>query len=101
MIQSTGHPGIGLVMPDPDYEPDYVRLANAIRTKIRSGVLAAGEKLPSRTALMAEYEVASGTVDTAMVLLRSEGYVIGRQGKGRFVAEGKADLTTESRPPDD
>lgn len=101
MIQSTGHPGIGLVMPDPDYEPDYVRLANAIRTKIRTGELEAGAKLPTRTELMTEYDVASGTVDTAMVLLRSEGYVIGRQGKGRFVAAGKADLATESPPPDE
>lgn len=82
-------------MPEPDYEPDYVRLANAIRTKIRTGVLSAGDKLPSRSELMAEYGVASGTVDTAMVLLRSEGYVIGRQGKGRFVAEGKDDQRPE------
>jgi DNA-binding GntR family transcriptional regulator len=83
-------------MPGPEYEPDYVRLANAIRNKIRTGVLSAGDKIPTKAELMAEYEVAAGTVDTAMVLLRSEGYVVGRQGKGRFVAEGKDDL----RPPD-
>lgn len=96
MIESLGHPGIGSLMPDPDYEPDYVRLANAIRTKIRTGVLGAGDKLPTKVELMAEYSVSAGTVDTAMVLLRSEGYVIGRQGKGRFVADGKDD----QRPPD-
>lgn len=92
MIESLGHPGIGSFMPEPDYEPDYVRLANTIRTKIRTGVLSAGDKLPSKAELMTEYGVAAGTVDTAMVLLRSEGYVVGYQGKGRFVAEGKDDM---------
>ena len=80
----------------PEREADYERVANDIRSKIRTGTLAAGERLPTKIALMEMYGVGGSAVDTAMLLLRNEGYVVGHQGKGRFVAEGKDDL----RPTD-
>ena len=76
----------------PEREADYERVANDVRTKIRTGELPAGTRLPTKNALMAMYEVGGSAVDTAMLLLRTEGYVIGHQGKGRFVADGKDDL---------
>lgn len=76
----------------PEKEADYERVANAIRSRIRTGALQAGDKLPTKNALMDEFDVGGSAVDTAMLLLRTEGYVIGHQGKGRFVAEGKDDL---------
>jgi DNA-binding GntR family transcriptional regulator len=76
----------------PEREADYERVAKDIRSKIRTGELAAGTRLPTKTQLMEMYEVGGSAVDTAMLLLRTEGYVIGHQGKGRFVAEGKDDL---------
>jgi GntR family transcriptional regulator len=85
----------------PEREADYERVANDLRLQIRTGTLAAGQQLPYKTKLMEIYSVGGSAVDTAMLLLRNEGYVIGHQGKGRFVAEGKADLDTESRPPDE
>lgn len=81
----------------PEREADYERVANDLRSKIRTGALAAGERLPTKNQLMEIYTVGGSAVDTAMLLLRAEGYVIGHQGKGRFVAEGKDDL----RPPDE
>jgi GntR family transcriptional regulator len=80
----------------PEREADYERVANDIRSKIRTGTLPAGTKLPTKNQLIEIYAVKGGAVDTAMLLLRSEGYVIGHQGRGRYVAEGKDDL----RPPD-
>jgi DNA-binding GntR family transcriptional regulator len=80
----------------PEREADYERVANDLRQKIRTGALAAGERLPTKNQLAEIYSVGGSAVDTAMLLLRTEGYVIGHQGKGRFVAEGKDDL----RPPD-
>jgi GntR family transcriptional regulator len=82
----------------PEREADFARVANDIRSKIRTGEWPAGMKLPTKEALRELYADASGnpiagsTIDTAMLLLRTEGYVIGHQGKGRFVAEGKDDL---------
>lgn len=90
-----------------DREPDYVRVANDLRQKIREAgrlthdgktwPLAGGSQLPTKNELMLIYGVKGGSIDTAMVLLRNEGFVVGQQGKARFVAEGKDDL----RPPDE
>lgn len=96
MIGSLGRPEIG--SPMPSREADYERVANDIRLKIRTGVYEPGAQLPTRDELRDIYQVSGSTIDTAMLLLRSEGYVIGHQGKGRFVAEGKDDLRPQ--PPD-
>jgi len=85
----------------PEHVPDYERVASDIRLKIRTGEWPAGMKLPTREELRSLYSdpagnlIAGSTIDTVMLLLRTEGYVIGHQGKGRWVAEGKDDL----RPP--
>lgn len=76
----------------PEREADYERVANDIRSRIRTGELAAGTRLPPKTRLMEMYSVGGSAVDTAMLLLRTEGYVIGHPGKGRFVAAGRDDL---------
>ena len=95
MIESLGRPEIG--SPMPEREADYERVVNDIRLKIRTGQWPAGMQLPTKETLREMYGVggellAGSTIDTAMLLLRTDGYVIGRQGKGRFVAEGKDDL---------
>jgi DNA-binding GntR family transcriptional regulator len=81
----------------PAREADYERVANDIRSKIRTGQWPAGMKLPTKEQLREMYGaggelMAGSTIDTAMLVLRTEGYVIGHQGRGRFVAEGKDDL---------
>jgi DNA-binding GntR family transcriptional regulator len=67
--------------------PPYRQLADIIRAKIESGELAPGARLPSITALAAQYEVAQITVQKALTLLKAEGLVVGVAGYGTFVAE--------------
>ena len=76
-------------MPD-EFTADYARVANDLRAKILSGELPAGQKLPTKLQLMEEYSVSGHAVDSAMLVLRTEGFVVGHQGRGRYVAEGKA-----------
>lgn len=63
----------------------YKQIADHLRSDIEAGRLAAGERLPSESALVNEFEVAQGTIRQALQLLRSEGLVIAEQGKGVFV----------------
>lgn len=70
--------------------PDYLRVADAIRSQITEGLLRPGDKLPSNRALAAEHDVSMGTVNQAMIVLKTERYVEGRQGKGVFVLPASA-----------
>lgn len=69
-------------------EPLYVRLKEAIRELIGSGMQAGG-KLPSETELIETYGVSRMTVRLAMGALEQEGVVVRKQGKGTFVAQPK------------
>lgn len=64
----------------------YERLAEEIRTKIRSGELAPGDRLPSTSALKAE-GWSQGVITWAMRQLRIEGWTRGQPGDGVFVAD--------------
>lgn len=74
----------------PENVSDYARVANDLRAKILRGELPAKQKLPTKRELMAEYSVSGHAIDSAMLVLRTEGYVVGHQGRGRYVADGKA-----------
>lgn len=67
-------------------EPAGRRLAGELRRRIVSGELSEGAQLPSSAALQAEHGVSSTVVRDALSALKAEGYVIGQQGKGVFVA---------------
>lgn len=67
--------------------PKYVRVAEAIREQIRAGKLAPGAKLPTTEQLIQLYKVGYGTLRTALMDLEREGWIEGRQGEGRYVAE--------------
>ncbi|MEU1751511.1 winged helix-turn-helix domain-containing protein [Micromonospora matsumotoense] len=69
----------------------YERVAEAIREQIRTGRLAVGDKLPSTTELKAEYDVSYGSIRGAMLVLKTEGLVEGRQGEGVYVKAVPAD----------
>jgi DNA-binding GntR family transcriptional regulator len=97
MIEYLGQPGIGSVMPA--LEADYVRVANALRSTIRAAgtlrlgdlewTLTAGAKLPTKVQLAEIYDVSLNAIDRAMIVLRTEEYVIGHQGRAVYVAEGR------------
>jgi DNA-binding GntR family transcriptional regulator len=67
-------------------EPAGRRLAGELRRRIVSGDLPEGAQLPSSSSLQAEHGVSSTVVRDALSALKAEGYVIGQQGKGVFVA---------------
>ncbi|MFJ9886516.1 GntR family transcriptional regulator [Streptomyces sp. NPDC091287] len=68
----------------------YLQIADDLAAQIRSGVLGAGDSVPSETALMERYGVASGTVRKAVAELRATQLIETHHGRGSFV---------RSRPP--
>lgn len=67
--------------------PLYECLYRCIREDILSGVLAPGDKLPSKRALAEHLEVSKITVEGAYAQLLAEGYVRSQEKVGYFVEE--------------
>jgi GntR family transcriptional regulator len=65
--------------------PAYRQIADQLRAAIESGELRPGDRLPSEAELVERYGTAHGTVREAIAVLRAEGLVIARQGRGVFV----------------
>jgi len=65
--------------------PLYEALYRCIREDILSGVLTAGEKLPSKRALAQNLEVSKITVETAYNQLLAEGFIRSQEKVGYFV----------------
>lgn len=62
----------------------YEMIADALRRRIASGEFTDG-RLPSTSELRKEFSVSYGSVRTAILILKAEGVVYGRQGEGVFV----------------
>jgi GntR family transcriptional regulator len=77
MVEKTGRAG-------------YLQIADDLREQIRTGSLAPGSPLPSTSRLAERYDASLGVVKMAVGILRTEGLVIGQQGKGVFVREDAA-----------
>lgn len=58
----------------------YEAIADVLRTRIISGELPPGEKIPSENALMEEYGVGRDTAYRALQVLRDEGLTVSRRG---------------------
>lgn len=65
--------------------PKYLRVADAIRERIRTGVLKPGDRLPSTKQLEAEFGVSYGSIRGAMLVLKAEGLVRGQPGEAVYV----------------
>ncbi|MFD0883040.1 winged helix-turn-helix domain-containing protein [Streptosporangium algeriense] len=74
MVEKTGRPA-------------YLQIVDELRDQIRSGVLPAGTALPSIAQLGERFDVSASVVKAAISVLRTEGTVVGQQGKGVFVRE--------------
>ena len=68
-------------------QPGYLQIADDIREQIDSGELRPGALLRSTAQLCADYKVSPSVVKAAISVLRTEGLVIGMQGKGVFVTD--------------
>ncbi|HET9154935.1 MAG TPA: GntR family transcriptional regulator, partial [Solirubrobacterales bacterium] len=74
---------------DPTDElPLGLQLTWRLRALIRTGELAAGERLPSFRRLAEWAGVNVGTVRTVYEAMEDDGLVVSRHGQGTFVAEG-------------
>jgi DNA-binding GntR family transcriptional regulator len=67
--------------------PKYLRISDHIRDLVQRGRLQPGDEVPSERQLAAEWDVARPTATKALDLLRREGWLVGRQGSGTYVAD--------------
>jgi DNA-binding GntR family transcriptional regulator len=65
-------------------EYKYEQIADTIRSNIDAGNYPEG-RLPSTSMLCKEFSASYGSVRTAIMILKTEGRVVGRQGEGVFV----------------
>jgi DNA-binding GntR family transcriptional regulator len=76
-------------MPDFSVDsptPIYVRVADWIESRIKSGELKSGSRLPPERELAQDTGVAYDTIRRAAVLLRERGLIITVHGRGTYVA---------------
>jgi GntR family transcriptional regulator len=66
--------------------PRYVRIAETLRRRLLDFRQREGTRLPSEPTLAREFGVSRETVREALALLRSEGLVYARTGRGTFVS---------------
>jgi len=71
--------------------PLYIQVASVLRQRIESGEWSQGEKISTLEELEAEFEVARVTVRQAVDVLREEGLLRARQGRGTFVSNKTQD----------
>src|ERR671918_1567277 len=65
--------------------PVYLQIADELRTAIVDGEIPAGTPIPTEPELAKRYGAARGTVRNAISVLRSEGLIDVKQGRGMFV----------------
>ena len=70
-----------------DARPIYEQVRDGLRSMMVTGVLAAGDKLPSVRSLATELAINPNTIQRAMAQLEAEGFVYTVAGRGSFVAE--------------
>jgi len=73
----------------PAQPPAYRRIADEITAQIASGALAPGEPLPSEAELRERYGVSNTVIRNALLVLKTQGLVEGRQGSGVYVVDRK------------
>jgi GntR family transcriptional regulator len=71
------------------FAPKYQRIADALRREISEGRYAPGERMPAETELVDRFDVSLPTVRQALGVLRAEGLIESRHGKGTFVKEDR------------
>ncbi len=84
-------------MPIEVATPKYVVIVNAVQQRIEAGTYPPGAMLPSETELMKEFGASRPIVVRAFDLLRQDGWIESRQGKGRFVLGRTARTSRRAR----
>jgi DNA-binding GntR family transcriptional regulator len=78
--------------------PRYVRIAEALRRRL-SRTPGAAARLPSEPALAREFQVSRETVRGALAVLRDEGLIYSRAGRGTFVSPGRRQVGVRITQP--
>ncbi|MFF4157313.1 GntR family transcriptional regulator [Streptomyces sp. NPDC001678] len=78
--------------------PPYLRVAAELRSRIASGELRAGERVPSTRGITEEWGVALATATKALAVLRQEGLVQAVPGVGTVVVPGPPRPTRRPAP---
>lgn len=89
---------------DPYAEPHklmYARVAEHLVSRIETGDLRPGQKLPPERDLAAEYGVAYHTVRKAMEIIRARRMVASVHGRGTFVLPREEWIATPEAGHDD
>ena len=68
-----------------DARPIYEQVRDGLRSLMVTGVLAAGEKLPSVRSLATELAINPNTIQRAYRELETEGYICSVAGRGSYV----------------
>ena len=63
----------------------YLRVLEDLRDQIRGGLLAPGDRVPSRNAIIARYGVGETAAKHALQVLAAEGLIEARAGSGSYV----------------
>ena len=71
-------------------EPVYLRVLADLRSRIRSGLLAPGARVPSRNAIITNYGVGETAAKHALAVLVAEGLIEARPGSGCYVRRAPA-----------
>jgi len=69
--------------------PTMEELLNDLVSRIEQGEFPPGTQLPSGRQLAAHYGVSPATIQRATATLRRRGLLVGRPGRGVFVAENQ------------
>lgn len=77
--------------------PTVARMVAYLRARIDLGTLEPGNQLPPTQALMKQFMLSDNAVYRGIALLKAEGYVVSRQGKGVFVADRRRLIAGEKR----
>jgi DNA-binding GntR family transcriptional regulator len=80
-------------------EPVYLRVLEDLRSRIHSGVLAPGARVPSRNAIITNYGVGETAAKHALQVLISEGLIEPRPGSGSYVRRVPAAIYLEHDRP--
>ncbi|GAA1864433.1 winged helix-turn-helix domain-containing protein [Asanoa iriomotensis] len=80
--------------------PSYMDIVDDIRRQIAGGRLAPGATLPTCRELCARYQVSRQTVGSAMIVLRTQGLVVGQQGRAVYVSADPKRLLLATNGPD-
>ncbi|MBA8825328.1 integrase [Saccharopolyspora lacisalsi] len=76
----------------------YEQIAFDLRSRIAAGELTAGDAIPTLKKLMADYDVAAGTANRAVTLLKDWGLVEATRGRPTTVTQGAAEHLAIEEP---